>query len=417
MKTFDELSIAPLLKENLKRARLTVPTPVQAGAIPVALEGKDVLGTAQTGTGKTAAFGLPILEKLMKTRGQGIEALVLVPTRELAMQVMETFARIGKGSGIRAVEVVGGFAESRQLESIRHGARLVVATPGRLDDYVKRKLVDLRGVKILVLDEADRMVDMGFLPQMRSIMNAIPKERQTMCFSATLEPSVARLVHEYLKNPVRVEIGSTTKPVERIKLQVYEVLREQKASLLSHMLTHEAGTFLVFTRTKYGADKLARKLQRAGFDAAVIHGGRSQSQRTAALHGFKQGKHRVLVATDIASRGIHVHGIAHVVNYDLPQVPEDFIHRVGRTGRVEASGVATTFVMPEDLRDMRLIERLLEARVERLPLPQGLAQEPRSLHEEYAESKARMLGGGFAGRSGPPARRNPRLQRRRFRYR
>lgn len=417
MQSFDELPIAPLLKENLKRARLAIPMPIQARAVPVALEGKDVLGTAQTGTGKTVAFALPILEKLVHSGGHGIEALVLVPTRELAIQVMETFARIGKGSGIRAVEIVGGFAESRQLESIRQGARLAVATPGRLDDYIKRRLVNLSGVKTLVLDEADRMVDMGFLPQMRSIMNAVPRERQTMCFSATLEPSVARLVHEYLKNPVRVEIGSTTKPIERVKLQVYEVSRERKVSLLVHMLTSEAGTFLVFTRTKYGADKLARKLQRAGFDAAVIHGGRSQSQRTAALHGFKQGKHRVLVATDIAARGIHVHGIAHVVNYDLPQAPEDFIHRVGRTGRVEARGVATTFVMPEDLRDMRLIERLLEARVERLPLPQGLAQEPRSLHDEYAEGKARLLGSGFASRSGPPARRNPRLRRRKFGYR
>ncbi|MBI2097030.1 MAG: DEAD/DEAH box helicase [Candidatus Sungbacteria bacterium] len=417
MQSFDELPIAPLLKENLKRARLAIPMPIQARAVPVALEGKDVLGTAQTGTGKTVAFALPILEKLVHSGGHGIEALVLVPTRELAIQVMETFARIGKGSGIRAVEIVGGFAESRQLESIRQGARLAVATPGRLDDYIKRRLVNLSGVKTLVLDEADRMVDMGFLPQMRSIMNAVPRERQTMGFSATLEPPVARLVHEYLKNPARAEIGSTTKPIERVKLQVYEVSRERKVSLLVHMLTSEAGTFLVFTRTKYGADKLARKLQRAGFDAAVIHGGRSQSQRTAALHGFKQGKHRVLVATDIAARGIHVHGIAHVVNYDLPQAPEDFIHRVGRTGRVEARGVATTFVMPEDLRDMRLIERLLEARVERLPLPQGLAQEPRSLHDEYAEGKARLLGSGFASRSGPPARRNPRLRRRKFGYR
>ncbi|OHA00857.1 MAG: hypothetical protein A3C11_03210 [Candidatus Sungbacteria bacterium RIFCSPHIGHO2_02_FULL_49_12] len=416
MKSFDELAVSPLLKENLARARLTTPTPIQAEAIPVALDGKDVLGTAQTGTGKTVAFVLPILEKLMTSGGRGLEALVLLPTRELALQVLDVFARVGKGTGIRAVEIVGGLAESRQLESIRQGARLAVATPGRLDDYVRRHLVDLRGVKILVLDEADRMVDMGFLPQMRTIMNAMSRERQTMCFSATMEPSVARLVREYLKNPVRVEIGSTTKPVERITLQAYQVFREQKTALLIHMLGQEPGTFLVFTRTKYGADKLARKLQHAGFDAAVIHGGRSQSQRTAALHGFKQGRHRILVATDIAARGIHVHGIAQVINYDLPQVPEDFIHRVGRTGRVEATGTATTFIMPEDMSDVRIIERMLGAPIQRLPLPEGLPAEPRSLHEEYAEKKARGFS-SFKAASGPSARPNPRLRRRNFRYR
>ena len=416
MKSFDELAVSSLLKENLARANLTVPTPVQAGAIPLALEGKDVLGTAQTGTGKTVAFALPILEKLISTKDPGVQALVLVPTRELAMQVMDTFARVGRGSGIRAVEVVGGLAESRQLESIRLGARLIVATPGRLEDYVRRNLVNLKTVKILVLDEADRMVDMGFLPQMRTIMNAMSRERQTMCFSATMEPSVAKLVREYLKNPVRVEIGSTTKPVERITLQAYQVFREQKTALLIHMLEHEEGKFLVFTRTKYGADKLARKLQKAGFDAMAIHGGRSQSQRTAALTGFKQGRHRILVATDIAARGIHVHGIAHVINYDLPQVPEDFIHRVGRTGRVEATGVATTFIMPEDMGDIRIIERMLGTPIPRLSLPEGLPSEPRSLHEEYAEKKARGFS-SFRAAAGPSARPNRRLQRKRFRYR
>lgn len=417
MKTFEELDITPLLKENLKRAQLETPTPVQAGSIPPALEGRDVLGTAQTGTGKTLAFALPILEKLIRLHSvSGIEALVLVPTRELAMQVFETFARIGKGSGIGGALVVGGLSEAKQLEDIRRGSRVVIATPGRLDDYVKRKIIDLKNVKILVLDEADRMVDMGFLPQMRSIMSALPKERQTMCFSATLDRSVAHLVHEYLRDPVRVEIGSTKRAAERVTLQIYEVLREQKLALLTHLLETQQGTFLVFARTKHGADKLARKLVRAGVDAAVIHGGRSQSQRTAALAGFKTGKHRVLVATDIAARGIHVSGIAHVVNYDLPQVPDDFIHRVGRTGRADESGVATTFVMPEDYPDMRLIERMLGARIDRLPLPAGLAAEPRSLHEEHFERKARGFR-GFGLASGPSARPNRRLARRRFRPR
>jgi len=416
MQSFDELKITPLFKENLTRAQLTIPTPIQAGAIPVALEGKDVLGTAQTGTGKTIAFALPILEMLMKSKGQGIEALVLVPTRELATQVMDSFARVGKGSGISAVEIVGGYSEMRQLESVRRGARLAVATPGRLNDFLRTKSVTLQNVKILVLDEADRMVDMGFLPQMRSIMNAIPRERQTMCFSATMEPQVARLVHEYLKNPVRVAIGSTHKPAERVSLSAYLVKREQKTSLLIHLLKQEQGTALIFTRTKYGADKLSRKLQQAGIDATVIHGGRSQSQRTAALTAFKQGRHRVLVATDIAARGIHVHGIGHVINYDLPQVPEDFIHRVGRTGRVEASGVAISFVMPEDMSDMRAIERMVGAPIQRLPLPEGLSAEPRSLHEEYAEGKGRMMR-SFAPSGGFPRRQSSRLRRSRFKPR
>ncbi|MBI2054522.1 MAG: DEAD/DEAH box helicase [Candidatus Sungbacteria bacterium] len=404
------------MKENIARAKLITPTPVQAGAIPPALLGKDVLGTAQTGTGKTLAFAVPILERLISSPTVGVSALVLIPTRELAMQVYDTFAHIGKGSRLSAVLVVGGLAESRQLDEIRRGAQIIIATPGRLNDYIKRHLVNLQNVKVLVLDEADRMVDMGFLPQMRSIMNALPKQRQTMCFSATLEKSVAHLVHDYLKNPVRVEIGSTQKPAEGITLRVYEVFREQKVALILHMLATEPGTFLIFTRTKYGADKLAKKIIRGGFNASVIHGGRSQSQRTAALHGFKEGKHRVLVATDIAARGIHVWGIAHVVNYDLPQAPEDFIHRVGRTGRMDESGIASTFVTPEDISEMRVIERMLGARIERLPLPKNLAAEPRSLHEEHAERQARGFG-SFRSAGGPSARPNRRQERRRFHLR
>ncbi|MBI3627954.1 MAG: DEAD/DEAH box helicase [Candidatus Sungbacteria bacterium] len=416
METFAELQVSGLIKENLSRAKLTTPTPVQAGAIPPALLGRDVLGTAQTGTGKTLAFMIPILERLIHSPAKGIEALVLLPTRELAMQVYDVAARVGRGSRISASLVVGGLSEVRQLDEIRQGARLVIATPGRLDDYVRRKLVNLQNVKILVLDEADRMVDMGFLPQMRTILQALPKERQTMCFSATLEKTVARLVHEYLKSPVRVEIGSTQKAPETIRLQMYQVFREQKVALLVHLLNTEPGTFLVFARTKYGADKLARKLQRQSFDAAVIHGGRSQGQRTAALAGFKQGRHRILVATDIASRGIHVHAISHVVNYDLPQVPEDFIHRVGRTGRAELTGVASTFVTPEDLPEFRIIEKMLGAQVTRIPLPTNLASEPRSLHEEHFERKARGFS-GYGSRSGPPTKPNRRLMRRRFRAR
>lgn len=393
-KSFAELSITPLLKNNLAHARFVTPTPIQARTITPALSGHDILGTAQTGTGKTLAFAIPILERLMQSRGHGVEALILLPTRELAMQVLDTFRLIGRTTSIPAALVVGGLSELRQLDTIRRGARIVIATPGRLDDYVRRKLVNLQSVKILVLDEADRMVDMGFLPQMRNIMDHVAHERQTMCFSATLDSTVAHLVRAYLKNPVRVEVGSTTRAAESVTLRTYEVIREQKFSLLKHLLETETGTFLVFTRTKFGADKVVRKLTHAGFDAAVLHGGKSQSQRTKALEGFKTGRHRVLVATDIAARGIHVHGIAHVINYDMPQQADDFIHRVGRTGRVEASGIATTFVMPDEARDLRLIEQKLGKKIERLPLPQNLAVEPRSLHDEAADMQSRRAFGG-----------------------
>lgn len=387
VKTFTELPIAFVLKDNLKQGQFITPTPIQARALSPALEGRDILGTAQTGTGKTLAFLLPILQKLMRPQARGLEALVLVPTRELAMQILDALRNIGKGTGIYATLVVGGLSEQRQLESIRRGTRVIIATPGRLDDYVKRNLVDLTSVNILVLDEADRMVDMGFLPQMRNIIKQLPKERQTMCFSATLPRPVAHLVHEYVKNPVRVEIGSTTKTAELVDLKIYEVKREHKLSLLIHLLGAGKDTFLIFTRTKYGADKLTEKLRQGNFDAEVLHGGKTQFQRTRALEGFKKGNYRILVATDVAARGIHVEGIDHVINYDVPQAEEDFIHRVGRTGRVGNFGVATTFVTPEERGGLRAIERMLNKSIERLPLPEGLLSQP-SFSPELRQRRA-----------------------------
>ncbi len=387
--SFANFKIAALLKDNLARARLERPTPVQAAALGPALGGRDILGTAQTGTGKTLAFLLPILERLLEHPGKGIEALVLLPTRELALQVLEDFRTIGRGTGIPIGFAVGGLSEGKQIDSIKRGARVIIATPGRLDDFVRRGLADLRSVKILVLDEADRMVDMGFWPQMQRIMRGVPRERQTMCFSATLHKPVAHLVREYLKDPVRVEIGLPTRPAERVDLKIFEVAREQKFSLLVHLLRSDPGTFLIFTRTKYGADKVFRKLVQKGFDAGVLHSGKTQAQRIRALEGFKRGDHRVLVATDIASRGIHVHGIRNVINYDMPQDADDFVHRVGRTGRVEESGTATTFVLPEEARDIQGIERGVEKKIERLPLPSGLSSEPRSLHDEAFDLRSR----------------------------
>jgi ATP-dependent RNA helicase RhlE len=369
MKTFTELSLSPVLKSNLAKHGFVEPTPVQSQAIPPALGGHDVVATAQTGTGKTLAFVLPMLESLMKQRPTaGVSAVILSPTRELAMQSHETFARIAAGTGITAAVVVGGLNEQTQLHAIRRGAQVLIATPGRLCDFLERRLVNLGSVRILVLDEADRMLDMGFLPAIKRIMGAMPSDRQTLFYSATIEASVAHLVSAYVKNPVRVAIGSTTKPAEHIDLHVYEVEPDRKLGLLQLMLQEEQGSFLVFARTKHGADRLARKLVHGGVKAACIHGDRSQNQRNQALRGFQQGQYRVLVATDVAARGIHVEGIAHVVNYDLPQAPEDFIHRVGRTGRAGARGTASTFGARSERGDIRKIERALNIRlVPRVP--------------------------------------------------
>jgi ATP-dependent RNA helicase RhlE len=322
------------------------------------------------------------MERLDAQPGQGIEALVLVPTRELAMQVLEAYTVLRGRKTTDAALVVGGLSEQKQLQTIRRGARLVVATPGRLEDFMRRKLVKLQSVKILVLDEADRMLDMGFLPAIQRIVGALPEERQTMCFSATLEASVSKLVKDYMRHPVRVEVGNTLKPSDRVKLQIFEVPSEKKLGLLQNLLNGENGSFLVFAKTRFGTERLAGKLTRAGYEAAMIHGDRSQSQRTAALQGFQQGKYRVLVATDVAARGIHVQNIAHVINYDLPQVPEDFIHRVGRTGRASERGVASTFATRQEIGDIRKIERTLKITMERLPLDPTIVAEVRTETKE-----------------------------------
>ena len=363
--TFSELPISPYLKERLSAANFSIPTPVQAGAIPPALNGKDVLATAQTGTGKTLAFLIPLMEQLLASKAPGIATLILVPTRELALQVAEQYDTLrGKKLPPCAV-VVGGLSEAAQLKAIRSGARVVVATPGRLEDYIGRRLVDLRGVRALVLDEADRMLDMGFLPALRRIVGTLPRKRQTLCFSATLEASVAHLVNDYMQNPERVALGSTLKPAANVRLQAFEVTANTKQDLLQRLLAREKGRCLVFTRTKRGAERLCRVLNRDGFSAAMIHGDRSQSQRTAALSGFQQGRFRVLVATDLASRGIHVDDIAHVVNYDLPAIAEDFSHRVGRTARAGGHGVASTLVEMHQGVELRQLERTLGIKMER----------------------------------------------------
>ena len=353
------------LQQKLAVAQFTTCTPVQEMAIPHALEGKDVLATAQTGTGKTLAFLLPMMEKLIAMHVPGVRALILVPTRELAMQVQAQYDALRHGKLPKTALVIGGMSERPQIEAVRKGAGVIVATPGRLEDYLKRRLVDLSKVEMLVLDESDRMLDMGFLPAIRRIVGVLPKQRQTLCFSATLEASVAGLVNDYMRSPVRVALGSTTKPVESVELQAFEVPAADKSDALRRLLYDEKGQTLIFARTKRGTERLAKNLIRDGFSAAMIHGDRSQSQRVNALNGFDKGHYKVLVATDVASRGIHVDNVAHVINYDLPDLAEDFIHRVGRTGRAGLKGRASTLVSGAEIGELRAIERTLKLKIAR----------------------------------------------------
>ena len=386
MQSFSELTISPSLKERLAAARFSTPTPVQAAAIPHALEGKDVIGTAQTGTGKTLAFLIPVMERLAPPGAAGISALVLVPTRELAMQVVAQYDALRGKQTQPAALVVGGLPEGRQLDAIRRGARLVVATPGRLQDYMTRRLVSLSGVKTLVLDEADRMLDMGFLPAIRRIVTALPTERQTLCFSATMDGAIAQLVRDYTRNPVRLSFGSTLKPSENVRLQAFEVADGEKPDVLFSLLDKENGRCLVFSRTKRGTERIAKSLNRQGINAAMIHGDRSQSQRTAALTGFQRGQYRVLVATDVAARGIHVQDIAHVINYDLPDVAENFIHRVGRTGRAGERGVASTLFARTQRTELSELERTLGIRMERAFMNSGSREKVSRIHRSGSES-------------------------------
>jgi ATP-dependent RNA helicase RhlE len=366
MKSFSEFPLSALLKSNLAKHGFTEPTPVQAQTIEPALAGRDLIATAQTGTGKTLAFVLPVIDLIGKQPSHsGIGAVILTPTRELAIQISQTFTLMAAGTGVHATVAVGGLNERTQLQSIRRGAQVLIATPGRLNDFIGRKLADLGRVRMLVLDEADRMLDMGFLPTIKRIISAIPSGRQMLFFSATMENSVKHLVESNVRDAVRVAVGSISKPIEQVELHLYEVDQDRKLGLLSKMLREQQGSFLVFARTKRGADKLSKKLERAGVRATAIHGNRSQSQRNHALRGFQEGDYRVLVATDVAARGIHVEGISHVVNYDLPQVPEDFIHRVGRTGRAGARGTASTFATPSERAGVARIERTIDTRLVR----------------------------------------------------
>ncbi|MGA2992280.1 MAG: DEAD/DEAH box helicase [Candidatus Korobacteraceae bacterium] len=395
MTSFTEFPLSAALQQRLAAAQFLTPTPVQAQAIPPALEGKDLMTTAPTGTGKTLAFLIPVLTLLEQSSGRGVEALVLVPTRELAMQVHEQFEQL-RGKERPAALVIGGLAEKNQLQAIRSGARVVVATPGRLEDYLRRKLVNLGGVRVAILDETDRMLDMGFLPAIRRILAIVPPQRQTLCYCATLEQSVASLVDQYTRNPMRIALGSTLKPAESVELQAFEVSGMQKPDVLRQLLYEKKGRTLVFARTKRGTERLTKQLLREGFAAAMIHGDRSQAQRTAALNSFDEGRIKVLVATDLAARGLHVQDITHVINYDLPTLPEDFIHRVGRTGRAGACGLASTLVSGAEIFELRSIERALRLRIQRREFVPGDSPVPKVRNTLASRTIAALPGEIFA---------------------
>ncbi len=364
--SFVSFGLEPRLLKGIERLDFEHPTPIQRATIPVALTGQDILGSAETGTGKTAAYLLPVLHRLLKSTGQARRprALVLVPTRELALQVAEQAHILGTAAGLHTLAVYGGVALSPQQQSLARGAEVVIATPGRLLDLVARRSLQLDGIQILVIDEADRMLDVGFLPDLRRIVRLLPRERQTMLFSATLYP-ILGLAAEVTRQPARIEVSKTAAPaaIQQMLLTVPEHLKTQAVQTL--LRGEEMDSVLIFTRTKHRADRLAKTLTRAGIDAAVIHGNRSQNQRIAALESFRHGRTRVLVATDIAARGIDVEGISHVVNFDVPAQPDDYVHRIGRTGRAEATGTAYTLVTLADEPLVRRIEAVLKHKIER----------------------------------------------------
>ena len=363
--SFQPLGLDPNILQAIQEAGYTEPTPIQAAAIPVVIAGGDVIGIAQTGTGKTAAFTLPILTRLTSNpvpQGQRrrTRVLVLAPTRELVAQIEENVLAYARHLPLKIAKVYGGVGEKPQKDALRAGSDIVIACPGRLLDLMGQRCADFSQLEYLVLDEADRMLDMGFLPDIRRILNQLPKKRQTLMFSATLSKEIESLTHEFQHSPKIVQIGKRANPAETVTQLVYEVAKHLKMALLAHLLEDEKlQMVLVFSRTKHGADKIAKKLEQGGVKCATLHANRSQNQRLRALDDFKSGKVRVLVATDIAARGIDVDGISHVVNFDFPHIVEDYVHRIGRTGRAQAIGDAISFVSPDEIGDVRKLERFI----------------------------------------------------------
>ncbi len=405
---FFGLNIAPRLLEILSRLQYTEPTPIQKKAIPPAIEGKDLIGIAQTGTGKTLAFGIPMLQNLAREKGQG---LVLLPTRELAAQVEESLMLLGKQLGLRVVVIVGGASLPQQVADLKKHPHIVVATPGRLIDHLSSKPELLERVNMLVLDEADRMLDMGFAPQIEKILARVPKKRQTLLFSATMPEGIVGIAQKHMVLPIRIEIAPPGTTIDQVDQEVIFVAKQKKSAQLQLLLNRYHGTVLIFSRTKWGTKKLARDIRNMGHDAAEIHSNRTLAQRREALEGFKRGKYRILVATDIAARGIDVKDIELVLNYDLPSTPDDYVHRIGRTARAGKRGKAISFAMPDQQRDIKDIERLIRTQLSITGKPDPALSDQQPGKRYFGQRPQRGRAHNY--RSNSPRRFNQRQPRRR----
>jgi ATP-dependent RNA helicase RhlE len=398
---FSELGLRPAYARRCESLGYTEPTPIQARAIPVVLTGADLIGCAETGTGKTAAFLLPTLQRMSDAPRPGVRVLVLAPTRELVSQINDSYKQLAPKGSPKCAAVIGGASMSNQTEALRRGAGVVVATPGRLLDHVERRTADLSYVEVLVLDEADRMLDMGFLPAIRRILAELPTKRQTLLFSATMSSEIESLARSTMKEPKMVEVNVRGRAAVNVEQTAYPVAQESKTALLLDLLEQERDNFervLVFTRTRRGAERLSHILLARDHKVNRIHADRTQPQREAALRGFKDGQTRVLVATDIAARGIDVESISHVINYDVPAAPEDYVHRIGRTGRAGKTGRAITLVTPVDELSMRAIERLTGQQVERVVLPSFGGAPAATQRTAVAKPFRSMRGAGSSSR-------------------
>ncbi|NTU70482.1 MAG: DEAD/DEAH box helicase [Coriobacteriia bacterium] len=391
--SFDNLGLDARILDAVRSMGYDAPTPIQAQAIPAIVAGKDIVGCAQTGTGKTAAFTLPLLQRI-QGGGKSPRALIVTPTRELCAQIEDVARQASKYTKHRVISVYGGVGYQPQAKALRRGVDVLVATPGRLLDLCNNRDCDLSRVEVLVLDEADRMLDMGFLPDVKRILALLPKNRQNLLFSATMTPEVMRVAGDTLHDPVHIDVSPPSKPIDKIAQSIYPVGQQQKMDLLVRLISdHRLERVLVFTRTKHRADRVAKVLDRSGISGAAIHGNRSQGQRQQALDGFKRGRHRVLVATDIVARGIDVDNITHVINFDLPNVPEDYVHRIGRTARAGKSGTAFSLFAPEEHDQLRDIEKTIDAVIDSED------------HEGFHYSDARMV--PDPNRSAQPQRKQP----------
>ena len=400
---FTTLGIAPKLIDVIDQLKLTSPTPIQAQAIPPGIAGNDVIGIAQTGTGKTLAFGIPLIQRLASSGGQ---ALILLPTRELALQVYETLGKFARPLNLRGAVLIGGAPMNPQIRDLRGNPNVIIATPGRLIDHLQQKTTRLDRISILVLDEADRMLDMGFAPQIKQILAEVPSDKQTMLFSATASKEIMQLARSTMKTPISIEVSPSGTTAENVSQEFFMLRRDEKMRLMETVLGKHAGSTIVFVRTKHSATRIMKGIRAMGHSAAEIHSNRSLGQRREALEGFKLGRYRVLVATDIAARGLDVKGVALVINYDIPTQAEDYVHRIGRTARAGAAGHAISFVTPEERRDMRDIERFIRMSIPMsmtpdLPPSRALAPEdPREAPRGFGRSIVRSSRSpSFASRS------------------